>query len=161
MSGIIKMATIILLVTSKPVISFSTSATPIRFAVRRLKSVTRTIYRSTDDDTDVPNVKLFTKDGCTLCDKVKETLHSMYEELPHSLEAIDITDEDHTEWYDKYKYDIPVLHINGQYWAKHRLSEGEARSGLHEARTGIFNVREGEPNAGAMERRQAARRKDN
>jgi thiol-disulfide isomerase/thioredoxin len=150
-----KMATIILIVTSKPAFTFSTSATPIRLAVRSLKSVSGTIYRSTED---APNVKLFTKEGCTLCDKVKETLYSLHKELPHSLEAIDITDETHTEWYDKYKYDIPVLHINGQYWVKHRLSEGEARKGLHEARMGIFEAKDGEPNVGEMERKQAARR---
>jgi len=37
---------------------------------------------------------------------------------------VDIIDADKTEWWDKYKYDIPVLHIDGQYWAKHRCVPG-------------------------------------
>jgi hypothetical protein len=35
-----------------------------------------------------PAVQLFTKEGCTLCDKVKEVLVSVAAEQPHSLEAV-------------------------------------------------------------------------
>ena len=120
-------------------------------------SVSGTIYRSSSDDD--PTIRLFTKEGCTLCDTVKVTLQSVREELPHSLEAVDITDEQHEEWYDKYKYDIPVLHVGDSYWIKHRLTPDEAREGLMEARSGSFAARQGEPNAGEMERRQTERRK--
>ena len=57
------------------------------------------------------------------------------EEEPHTLEAVDITDGDKTDWFAKYKYDIPVLRINGHYWTKHRLSEETALSGLNMARS--------------------------
>lgn len=80
-------------------------------------------------------------------------------ELPHSLEAIDITDEQHSEWFSKYKYDIPVLHISNRYWIKHRIDEDEARKGLQQAINGEFVARQGEPDAGEMERRQAEREK--
>jgi len=82
---------------------------------------------------------------------------SLKTELPHSLEAIDITDEEHGMWFSKYKYDIPVLHINNQYWIKHRLEEDEARGGLQQAMEGDFVAKDGEPDAGEMERRQAQR----
>ena len=79
-----------------------------RYQYRYFASVTGRVY--TAEDPDAPVVRLFTKEGCTLCDKVKDTLASVRESQPHSLEQIDITDEIHKEWFDKYKWDIPVLH---------------------------------------------------
>ena len=84
-------------------------------------------------------------------------LQSLQSELPHSLEAVDITDDEHAMWFSKYKYDIQVLHVNGQYWIKHRLSEEEARQGLVEAAKGSFSARSGDPDAGKLERRQENR----
>eukprot|EP00542_Grammatophora_oceanica_P008457 CAMPEP_0194053110 /NCGR_PEP_ID=MMETSP0009_2-20130614/48319_1 /TAXON_ID=210454 /ORGANISM="Grammatophora oceanica, Strain CCMP 410" /LENGTH=148 /DNA_ID=CAMNT_0038701019 /DNA_START=100 /DNA_END=547 /DNA_ORIENTATION=+ len=117
--------------------------------------VTGTIYSS--DEVDAPTVRLFTKEGCTLCDKVKDVLTDLRTEYPHNLEAVDITDDEHADWFSKYKYDIPVLHVGSEYWAKHRISERDARDGLNEAKTGTFLARTGEPDAGEMERKQAER----
>ena len=117
-------------------------------------SVTGTIYDGPEGE---PVVQLFTKQGCTLCDKVTEILRSVKESNPHTLEAVDITDEDKSDWYDKYKYDIPVLHIEGKYWSKHRLASEVAVEGLEAAKAGTFEPQAGEPNAGEMERRQAER----
>jgi hypothetical protein len=80
------------------------------------------------------------------------------DEFPHSLDQIDITDKEHREWYDKYKYDIPVLHIGDVYWTKHRLDEHEAKEAIAEAlRSTTFTARQGQPDAAAMERKQAQR----
>ena len=117
-------------------------------------SVTGTIY---DGPGGEPTVQLFTKFGCTLCDKATDALRSIRGSHPHTLEAVDITDEDKSIWYDKYKYDIPVLHIDGKYWAKHRLTPEVATEGLEAAKAGTFEAQAGEPNAGEMERRQAER----
>jgi hypothetical protein len=86
-----------------------------------------------------------------------QVLVPLRDELPHSLEAVDITDNGHEVWFSKYKYDIPVLHIGEQYWTKHRLDEDEAREGLTLAIQGAFKPSDGEPDAGEMERRQAER----
>ena len=117
-------------------------------------SVTGTIYDGPEGE---PVVQLFTKQGCTLCDKVTDVLRSVRESHPHTLEAVDITDEDKLDWFDKYKYDIPVLHIEGKYWGKHRLTSEVAIEGLEAAKAGTFEIQAGEPNAGEMERRQAER----
>ena len=62
----------------------------------------------------------------------------------------------------KTKWDIPILHINGLYWIKHRITEEDAILGLSMVKNGQFVQQEGEPDAGAMERRQAERQsKDN
>ena len=81
-----------------------------------------------------------------------QVLVTVQDELPHSLEAVDITDNDNKEWFDKYKYDIPVLHVGETYWTKHRITEDEAREGLRQATGGEFTERPGEPNAAKMER---------
>jgi glutaredoxin len=129
----------------------------------RFASVTGPIYENDDDqqhDDDDDNshrrldITLFTKEGCTLCDTAKEVLQSVRVEYPHSLRAIDITDDDQTYYWDKYKYDIPVLHINDQYWTKHRITADQARAALQSYReTGTFVSPAGEPNAAALERR--------
>lgn len=122
---------------------------------RSMASVTGSVY-STDDDI-APKVELFTKEGCTLCDKVKDVLSDLRDDIPHSLEQIDITDEGHQRWFSKYKYDIPVLHLDGKFWVKHKITIEEAKQGLQRAREGIFDEQSGDPDAGAMERRQAER----
>ncbi|KAL7535307.1 hypothetical protein ACHAXR_008455 [Thalassiosira sp. AJA248-18] len=111
------------------------------------ESVTGPIY----EVDDVPTVKLFTKQGCTLCDKVKDVLESVRGDEPHSLLQVDITDDDKQEWFSKYKYDIPVLHINDTYWTKHKLSTEDAITGIEEASTGDFEARQGEPDASKFE----------
>jgi len=65
---------------------------------------------------------------------------------------VDITDADKKQLWDRYKYDIPVLAIDGVYWTKHRVTEGDARAALAEATAGSFRERPGEPDASRLER---------
>jgi glutaredoxin len=111
-------------------------------------SVTGTVYQADKE----PVVILFTKEGCTLCDKVKDVLFIVREENPHSLLQKDITDD--SDLYERYKYDIPVLHLDGKYWTKHRLTIDEARNALVQAREGLFESPPGEPNAAKLERKR-------
>uniref|UniRef100_A0A8B9QHV5 Glutaredoxin-like protein n=1 Tax=Apteryx owenii TaxID=8824 RepID=A0A8B9QHV5_APTOW len=37
------------------------------------------------------------------------------------LQEVDITLPENSSWYDKYKYDIPVFHLNGNFLMKHRV----------------------------------------
>eukprot|EP00321_Phaeocystis_globosa_P009747 CAMPEP_0118825030 /NCGR_PEP_ID=MMETSP1162-20130426/11008_1 /TAXON_ID=33656 /ORGANISM="Phaeocystis Sp, Strain CCMP2710" /LENGTH=209 /DNA_ID=CAMNT_0006755681 /DNA_START=27 /DNA_END=656 /DNA_ORIENTATION=+ len=113
-------------------------------------SVSGTVYSAGDD---APTVQLFTKAGCTLCDVAKGVLASASAEQPHTLVAVDITDEDKTAWWDKYKYDIPVLHINNVYWAKHRIELDATLQALAAAKAGALEASKGEPDAGRMERK--------
>ena len=122
---------------------------------RCFASVTGNVYTAPEDDQGgPPSVLLFTKEGCTLCDKVKDVLKAVRETYPHSLDQIDITDREHRDWFDRYKYDIPVLHINGMYWTKHRLSREEAEQTLQDVLKGDFKSPKGEPNAGKSEVRK-------
>jgi len=126
-------------------------------------SVSKIVYtaaeQTTDSstDTNTPTVKLFTKEGCTLCDKVKDVLEQVREQYPHTLIQVDITDDEHTGWFSKYKYDIPVLHLDDKFWIKHRTTHQEVMEGFSNYQDGTFQERKGEPDAGALERRQAER----
>jgi glutaredoxin len=118
--------------------------------------VTGTVYTAADDhiSDNAVTVTLFTKEGCTLCDKVKDVLQEIRSTHSHTLQQQDITDDDATDWYDRYKYDIPVLHLNDVYWTKHRLTVEEAKAGLTAAFEGRFvEPVHGEPNAKQRERR--------
>lgn len=123
--------------------------------IRSTKSVTGPIYTLEEEDGSYyPKVQLYTKEGCTLCDKVCDVLKSIREDAPHSLEAIDITDVDKKEWWDRYKWDIPVLHINGNYWTKHRLSSADEATQVLQAvakNNGVFEEQRGQPNAAKYE----------
>ena len=89
------------------------------FCSTQLSSVGGIIYSAPEER---PTVQLYTKMGCTLCDKAKGVLTQAAELQPHTLEAVDITDAENVQWWKRYKYDIPVLRINGIYWAKHRCA---------------------------------------
>ena len=39
------------------------------------------------------------------------------------LEKVDITEDGNRKWYRKYRYDIPVFHLNGQFLMNHRVNE--------------------------------------
>jgi hypothetical protein len=99
-----------------------------------------------------PKVTLFTKEECTLCDKVKAVLEQTRSARPHALYSVDIADPRNQVWWDRYKYDIPVLHIGGRFWIKHRITSEEALAGLAEAAAGTFQARQGDPDAKKMER---------
>ena len=63
---------------------------PPRTRARHLRhfSVSGPIYEG-----EGPTVELFTKEGCTLCDDAKAVLDALRNDAPHSLIAVDITDQ--------------------------------------------------------------------
>ncbi|XP_018420560.1 PREDICTED: glutaredoxin-like protein C5orf63 homolog [Nanorana parkeri] len=67
-----------------------------------------------------PILTLFTKDPCPLCDEAKEALAPYMDRFV--LEQVDITLPDNSTWYDRYKYDIPVFHLNGQFLMMHSVN---------------------------------------
>ena len=71
--------------------------------------------------------------------------------MPHTLELVDIKDPGNEAVYAKYKYDIPVMYIDGQYFAKHKLSEEEAVKALKSAVAGSFVASDGEPDSSDLE----------
>ncbi|NWZ67901.1 YD286 protein, partial [Acrocephalus arundinaceus] len=54
-----------------------------------------------------------------LCDEAKEVLEPYKRRF--ILQEVDITLLENSAWYDKYKYDIPLFHLNGKFLMKHQV----------------------------------------
>ncbi|XP_043266663.1 acetyl-CoA acetyltransferase, mitochondrial isoform X2 [Venturia canescens] len=67
-----------------------------------------------------PRITLFTKNPCPLCDVLKDELETHFSSR-YQLEQIDISAQGNESFYKLYRYDIPVLFLEGQYLCKHRL----------------------------------------
>lgn len=57
-------------------------------------------------------ITIFTRDGCCLCDEVQERVERVAVDIPIKFELFDITTDQ--EIYEKYKWLIPVVHIDGE-----------------------------------------------
>ena len=73
-------------------------------------------------------VVLYTKEGCGLCDKMKQEMRSAGVEELYTLEEVDI--EKDAEMFDKYRYEIPVLFIGGAEAFRYRLTAERFRECL-------------------------------
>lgn len=45
-------------------------------------------------------------------------------------EEVYIDEPQNTEWFARYCYDIPVVHLNGQFFMKHYIDEQLLRKAL-------------------------------
>jgi glutaredoxin len=73
----------------------------------------------------------FTRDGCPLCTEARDVVDRLRRHLAFEYEEVDITQ--HPEWFQEYKWDIPVVHIDGEFAFKHRLEEAELRAAIEAA----------------------------
>lgn len=70
---------------------------------------------------ETPTLTFFTKDPCPLCDEVKLKLMPYLDRC--KLEMVDITKKENVRWLRLYRFEIPVLFLNGKYLCKHDLNE--------------------------------------
>jgi glutaredoxin len=80
-------------------------------------------------------ITLYSKPGCHLCEEVRARLDELQPEFGFTIEEIDITR--HTELFERYRHEIPVLLIDGTEFARGRISEPE-----------LLNVLKADPPAG-------------
>ncbi|XP_020865273.1 glutaredoxin-like protein C5orf63 homolog isoform X2 [Phascolarctos cinereus] len=76
----------------------------------------------------LPVLTLFTKDPCPLCDEAKEVLKPLKNRF--ILQEVDITLPENSAWYDRYKFDIPVFHLNGQFLMMHKVNFSKLEKNL-------------------------------
>lgn len=79
-------------------------------------------------ENNIPLVEIYSKDNCELCTKLKKIVEKVKLDIAFELKEIDITLDE--KLFEKYKYDIPVVHINGIIAFKHRIDELEFRKKL-------------------------------
>jgi glutaredoxin len=68
-------------------------------------------------------VTLFTRENCHLCEAAREVIERVRQRIPFELQLIDIDEPTHEQWLDRYDHHVPVIHIDGHEFARHRLDE--------------------------------------
>lgn len=68
-------------------------------------------------------VTFFTKPDCTLCNAALYVVERVRGRVSFELESVDISAPGQERWFDAYKHDIPVVHINGVAFCRHRVDE--------------------------------------
>ena len=66
---------------------------------------------------------LFTRAGCHLCEAAREIIERTRVIIPFGFEQVDIDDPANEQWLDAYDHEVPVIHIDGSEFARHRLDE--------------------------------------
>ena len=79
-------------------------------------------------------VVLYTKAGCGLCEKMKAEMARAACDDSYALEEVDI--ETDPELFARYRYEIPVLFINGVEAFRHRLTSDEFQARIDSVSTG-------------------------
>jgi glutaredoxin len=79
-------------------------------------------------------VRLYSKPNCCLCDQAKEVLERVRERIPFDLVEEDIRAD--PTLFATYRYEIPVVIIDGRDTFKLRLEEAEVEACLRRAMGG-------------------------
>lgn len=74
---------------------------------------------------NILTVRFYTKPGCHLCEQAEELLEALAAECPMDLEVVDITAD--IDIFDRYRYDIPVVAVEGGGIASGRITEADLR----------------------------------
>ncbi len=64
-------------------------------------------------------IEIYSKSDCSLCDQAKAVLLEVRSRVPFELVEIDI--ERDPLLFERFRYDIPVVFIDGKKAFKHRL----------------------------------------
>lgn len=71
---------------------------------------------------------MYTKDPCPLCDQAMGELERYMHR--YHFHKVDITLPVNKKWYKKYRYDIPVFHLNDTFLMKHRVDHAKIQAEL-------------------------------
>ena len=78
------------------------------------------------------HVVLYTRPGCHLCDEAKQEIRSADCADEYALEEINIDND--PALLERYRYEIPVITINGIKAFKHRLTAAEFKRAVKRSR---------------------------
>lgn len=69
-------------------------------------------------------IEVFRRDDCMLCEEAKEEILStqLKSKIPMEFREIDIFSDEAKNVILKYQFHIPVIHINGKFWGKHKVN---------------------------------------
>ena len=72
------------------------------------------------------HVVIYSRPGCHLCDEAKAAIENSQCSDRYTLEEVNIESDD--ELLNKYKYDIPVVTIDGEEAFRHRVDPREFKT---------------------------------
>ena len=75
-----------------------------------------------------PHVIVYSRPGCHLCDEAKDVIEQVKQEIDLTVEDVNI--EHDLELLQRYRYDIPVITINGVEAFRHRVEPATLRETL-------------------------------
>jgi hypothetical protein len=75
-----------------------------------------------------PQLVLYSKPGCHLCDEMKHVLDRVRRRTPFALHVVDISMD--PDLLARYGLEIPVLEIDGRKVAKYRITERDLEDTL-------------------------------
>ncbi len=83
-------------------------------------------------------LRLLSRPGCHLCEEMRAEVDRVLADDPHAWEVVDVDSDDELarRWGDT----IPVLFVNGRFFAKVRVPRLAARSRLLRAAAGEAEV---------------------
>ncbi|MBD0370675.1 MAG: glutaredoxin family protein [Pyrinomonadaceae bacterium] len=70
-----------------------------------------------------PHVTLYTKPGCHLCEEAKQEM--MRAEIADEYTFEEVNIEEDAAVYERYRFEIPVITVDGHKAFKHRLTAEE------------------------------------
>jgi glutaredoxin len=73
-------------------------------------------------------ITLYTKPDCHLCHEAERALRALQEEIPFELVLADITHD--PRLFERYRYDIPVVAVEGVELCRHRVDVDKVRRAL-------------------------------
>ena len=71
------------------------------------------------------NITIYSKKGCHLCEIAMQKLLKIQNEFPFSLTEIDIENDE--KLFEKYKYLIPVIEIDGKEVFTYKIDENKLK----------------------------------
>ena len=80
------------------------------------------------------HLTLYTRRGCFLCDKMKAAVGAVAADVPLRLEEVDI--DRSADLVERYGHDIPVLFVEGEEIARHRVTTDDLRHLLQKRQAG-------------------------
>ena len=78
-------------------------------------------------------VELYSKEECHLCEEALVILEKVQKEIPFSLKVHKLIPGE--TYFEEYKEDFPVIHINKRFAFKHRLNENRLKIHLQQVET--------------------------
>ncbi|KAJ1799544.1 hypothetical protein LPJ59_001755 [Coemansia sp. RSA 2399] len=64
---------------------------------------------------------MFTHNRCQLCVHAREALEHVRQQVPFDIEEVDIRKPGNEAWFEEYKYDVPVIHVDNEFLLWHRV----------------------------------------